>query len=65
MALKIYFFEKLNELPHIREVDHAVDLVADTTPIAKAPYRHFLAQNIEFENQLKDLLNKRYIRPSK
>ena len=62
---KDIFSEELNELPPPREVDHAIDLVADAAPIAKAPYRHSLAQNIELENQLNDLLNKGYIRPSK
>ena len=40
-------------------------LVADAASIAKPQYRHSLAQNIELENQLNDLLNKCYIRPSK
>ena len=50
---KDIFSEKLNELPPTREVDHAI-----AAPVAKAPYRHSLAQNVELENQLKDLLNK-------
>ena len=49
---------KLNELPPIREVDHDIDLVANTAPITKAPYCHSLAQNVKLENQLKDLLSK-------
>ncbi len=39
--------------------------MADAASIAKPQYRHSLAQNIELENQLNDLLNKGYIRPSK
>ena len=63
---KDVFPEELNELPPMREVDHAsIDLIVDAAPIAKAPYRHSLAQNVELENQLKDLLSKGYIRPSK
>ena len=62
---KDVFPKELNELPPMREVDHAIDLIADAAPIAKAPYRHSLAQNVELENQLKDLLIKGYIRPSK
>ena len=54
---KDVFPEELNELPPMREVDHAIDLIADAAPIAKAPYRHFLAQNVELGNQLKDLLS--------
>ena len=60
----IYPYE-LNELSPVREVDHFFELVADAALVAKPPYRHFLAQNVELENQLNDLLNKGYIRPSK
>ena len=49
----------------MRKVDHAIDLAADAAPIAKPPYRHSLAQSVELENQLNDLLNNGYIRPSK
>ena len=31
------------ELLPAREVDHAIDLVANNAPIAKAPFRHSLA----------------------
>ena len=62
---KDVFPEELNELPPMREVDHAIELVADAAPVAKPPYRHSLAQSVELENQLNDLLNKGYIRPSK
>ena len=62
---KDVFPKELNELLPMRDVDHAIDLVDDAAPIAKAPYRHSLAQNIELENQLRDLLNKGYIRPNK
>ena len=57
------FSEELNELPPTREVDYAIDFVANAAHVAKVPYRHSLAQNIELENQVKDLLNKGYIRP--
>jgi hypothetical protein len=47
---KDIFPEELNELPPTREVDHAIDLVADAAPVARAPYRHSLAQNVKLEN---------------
>ena len=62
---KDIFPEELKELPPTREVDHAIELVADAAPIAKPPYHHSQAQNVELENQLKDLLSNGYIRPSK
>jgi hypothetical protein len=52
-------------LPFQREVDHVIELVYDTTPIAKAPYRHSFKENVELETQLRDLLKNGYIRPSK
>ena len=55
---KDMFFDKLIELPHIKEVNHAIDLVDDVALIANAPYHHYLAQNVELENQLKDMSNK-------
>ena len=45
--------------------DHAIELVFGVAPIAKAPYRNYFKENIELEIQLKDLLKKGYIRPSK
>ena len=41
--LKDVFPDEMTKLPPAKEVDHAIDLVADATPIAKAPYRHSLA----------------------
>ena len=51
---KDVFLEELNELPPTREVDHTIDLIVNAAYVAKAPYRHSLAQNVELENQLKD-----------
>ena len=42
-----------------------IDLVANATPLTKPPYRHYLVQNTELENQLNDLLSKLYSRPNK
>ena len=47
---KDIFPKELNELPPAREVDHAIDLVANAASIVKAPYRHSLAQNVDLEN---------------
>lgn len=59
------FPDEITKLPPVREVDHAIDLVANAAPVSRAPYRMSLAQNEELESQLTDLLNKGYIRPSK
>ena len=52
------FPKELKNFPLTREVDHAIELVANAVSIAKPPYRHSLAQNVELENQLNDLLSK-------
>lgn len=52
-------------MPPQREVDYAIEFVHRVASIAKAPYRHSLKKNVELKTQLKELLKKRYIRPSK
>jgi hypothetical protein len=47
---KDIFSEKMNELPPMREVDHAIDMVADATPIRRhhiiIPYLKILSLRI-------------------
>lgn len=54
------FLNEIIELPLIRKIDHAIDLVTNSVPVSRAPYA-FLAQNESLENQLLDLLNKNYL----
>ena len=58
------FPDDLPDLPPEREVDFAIDLVPDTAPISKAPYRMAPAELKELKDQLQDLLDKGFIRPS-
>ncbi|XP_025798638.1 uncharacterized protein LOC112878607 [Panicum hallii] len=51
-------------LPPDRDVEFMIDLVPGTAPIAKRPYRMSAEELTELKNQLKDLLDKQYIRPS-
>ncbi|XP_070015007.1 uncharacterized protein [Nicotiana sylvestris] len=56
-----------NELPGIppeREIDFAIDLLPDTQPISIPPYKMAPTELRELKEQLKDLLNKGFIRPS-
>ncbi|XP_073153728.1 uncharacterized protein [Henckelia pumila] len=48
----------------IREVEFGIELVLGTTPISRAPYRLEPADMKELQQQLQDLLDKGYIRPS-
>ena len=56
-----------NDLPEIslgREIDFGIDLLLDTNPIYFPPDRMALAKLKELKSQLKDLVNKGFIRPS-
>ena len=55
-----------NDLPGIpseREIDFNIDLLPDTNPISIPPYWMAPAELKEFKAQLKDLLDKGFIRP--
>ena len=58
------FPDELPGLPPEREVDFAIDLLPDTQPISIPPYRMAPAELKELKEQLKDLLEKGFIRPS-
>ncbi|XP_073153806.1 uncharacterized protein [Henckelia pumila] len=47
----------------VRKVEFGIELVPGTTPISHAPYHIAPAEMRELQQQLKDLLDKRYIRP--
>ncbi|GJV38752.1 putative reverse transcriptase domain-containing protein [Tanacetum coccineum] len=58
------FPEDLSGLPLTRQVEFQIDLIPGAAPVARAPYR--LAPSImkELSEQLKELSNKGFIRPS-
>ena len=58
------FPEEIPGMPPKREIDFTIDLVPGTAPISKAPYRMAPAEMGELKEQLQDLLDKGYIRPS-
>lgn len=56
-----------DELPGLspeREIEFAIDLLPDTHPISIPPYRMAPVELKELKEQLKDLLEKGFIRPS-
>ncbi|KAE8718446.1 cytochrome P450 78A7-like [Hibiscus syriacus] len=53
------------EVPNEREVDHKIELVSNTEPPVKAPYRMAPPELEELRRQLKELLDAGYIQPSK
>ncbi|MCF7184024.1 hypothetical protein L3H42_11035, partial [Corynebacterium sp. MC-13] len=58
------FPDELPGLPPEREVEFAIDLLPDTQPISIPPYRMAPAELKELKEQLRDLLEKGFIRPS-
>ena len=53
------------QLPPKREVDYRIELIPNTEPPARAPYRMAPPELEELRRQLKELLDAGYIRPSK
>ncbi|XP_075475662.1 uncharacterized protein LOC142508903 [Primulina tabacum] len=58
------FADDVPGLPPDREVEFVIDVVPGTAPISKAPYRMAPTEMKELKNQLQDLLDKGFIRPS-
>ncbi|GJR13796.1 putative reverse transcriptase domain-containing protein [Tanacetum coccineum] len=51
-------------LPHVREIEFRIDLIPGASPVVKSPYRLALSEMLELSNQLKELPEKGFIRPS-
>jgi hypothetical protein len=58
------FPEELPGMPPDREVEFVIDLLPETTPISKRPYRMSVEELKELKKQLTELQEAGYIRPS-
>jgi hypothetical protein len=58
------FPEELPGMPPDREIEFVIELVLGTAPIFKRPYRMTANQLVDLKEQLQELLDKGYIRPS-
>ncbi|GKA60065.1 putative reverse transcriptase domain-containing protein [Tanacetum coccineum] len=58
------FPEDISGLPPTRQVEFQIDLVPGAAPVARAPYRLAPSEMKELSEQLKELSNKGFIRPS-
>jgi hypothetical protein len=58
------FLEELPGMPLDREIEFVIELVPGTTPIFKRPHMMAANQLAELKEQLQELLDKGYIRPS-
>ncbi|GJY47412.1 putative reverse transcriptase domain-containing protein [Tanacetum coccineum] len=58
------FPDDLSGLPPVREIEFHIDLIPDAFPVVKSPYRLAPLEMLELSNQLKELQEKGFIRPS-
>ncbi|GJT35651.1 putative reverse transcriptase domain-containing protein [Tanacetum coccineum] len=58
------FPEDLPGIPPTRQVEFRIDLVPGATPVARAPYRLAPSEMKELAEQLQELTDKGFIRPS-
>ncbi|GJX80955.1 putative reverse transcriptase domain-containing protein [Tanacetum coccineum] len=58
------FPDDLSGLPPVREIEFRIDLISGALPVVKLPYRLAPSKILELSNQLKELQEKGFIRPS-
>ncbi|XP_071740383.1 uncharacterized protein [Rutidosis leptorrhynchoides] len=58
------FPDELQGLPPVREVEFSIDLISGSQPISKAPYRMAPLDLQELKEQLQELIDCGFIRPS-
>nr|GFD50173.1 putative reverse transcriptase domain, aspartic peptidase domain protein [Tanacetum cinerariifolium] len=58
------FPDKLPRIPPVREVEFNIELIPGAEPISKASYRMALIELKELKDQLQELLERGFIRPS-
>ncbi|GJX34455.1 putative reverse transcriptase domain-containing protein [Tanacetum coccineum] len=51
-------------LPLVREIEFHIDLIPGASPVVRSPYRLAPSEMLELSNQLKELQEKGFIRPS-
>ncbi|GKG15140.1 hypothetical protein Tco_0354740, partial [Tanacetum coccineum] len=51
-------------LPLVREIEFRIDLIPGASPVVRSPYRLTPSEMLELSNQLKELQEKGFIRPS-
>ena len=58
------FPDDLPGMPPNRDIEFIIELLPETTPIAKCPYRMGVNELEEHKKQIKELQEKGFIRPS-
>ena len=59
-----FFSDDLLGLPPDREIDYCIELIPETEPISRAPYRLAPVELKELKAQLEELIEKGLMRPS-
>jgi len=58
------FSDEVPGLPPHREMEFSIDLVPGTSLVSMAPYRMAPAELVELKKQIKELIEKQFIRPN-
>ncbi|GKF52064.1 hypothetical protein Tco_0148531 [Tanacetum coccineum] len=58
------FPDDLLGLPLVREIEFRIDLIPGASPVVRSPYPLAPSEMLELSNQLKELQEKSFIRPS-
>ncbi|GJT87338.1 putative reverse transcriptase domain-containing protein [Tanacetum coccineum] len=64
LIIRDVFPEDLPGLPPVRQVEFQIDLIPGATPVARTPYRLATLKMQELSNQLQELADRGFIRPS-
>jgi hypothetical protein len=59
-----FFPDDFPGMPPERDIEFIIDLLPGTAPIAKRPYRMSVGELEKLKKQLKELLDKQFIRPN-
>jgi hypothetical protein len=58
------FSEEVPGLPSRRDIDFSIELAPGAVPVSRTPYRMSTPKLVELKSQLKEMMDKGYIRPS-
>jgi hypothetical protein len=61
---KDVFLKEVPSLPPRRDIDFSIELAPATVPVSRTPYRMSTLELVEIKLQLKEMMEKGYIRPS-
>jgi hypothetical protein len=61
---KDVFLEEVSGLPPRRDIDFSIELTLGAVPVSRTPYRMSIPELVELKLQLKEMMDKGYIRPN-